>query len=228
MKRSQTFDEYRRKHEAERLKFITEALKILSNAKFSNVTSFAKDVAKLVTEFESSRNASSQGGAVVVPQKPMSHVTLLRNKTYRDLLERFLKIKQQSPDTTNLSISDNEALKFEIASLRKKNQWLEQKILAIDSGVSFEGSGGGEALQASIERLQSDLALVISIYEGMCGQIPGAFKLVPEGKTTPNFATPGFHGPRGLIAPMEDMHELDRICEDVAKWRKRPKRLPDQ
>lgn len=228
MKRSQTFDEYRRKHEAERLKLITDAIKILSNAKFSNVTSFAKDVAKLVTEFESNRKTSSQDGLVVVSQKPMSHVTLLRNKTYRDLLERFLKIKQENPDTTNLSISDSEALKFEIASLRKKNQWLEQKILAIDSGVSFEGSGGGEALQATIERLQSDLALVISIYEGMCGQIPGAFKLVPEGKTTQNFATPGFHGPRGLIAPMEDMHELDRIFEDVAKWRKRARRLPDQ
>lgn len=227
MKRSQTFDEYRRKHEAERLQFIIEALKILSNAKFSNVTSFARDVAKLVTEFESSRNNSSHGGAVVVPHKPMSHVTLLRNKAYRDLLERSLNIKQQTPDTTSLSISDNEALKFEIASLRKKNQWLEQKILAIDSRVSFEGSGGGEELQASIERLQSDLTLVISIYEGISGQIAGAFKLVPEGKTTPNFATPGLHGPRGLIAPMEDMHELDRICEDVAKWRKRPKRLPD-
>lgn len=226
MKRSQTFDEYRRKHEAERLKLISEALKILSNAEYSNVTSFARDVAKLVTEFESSRN-TSQGGAVAVPQKPMSHVTLLRNKTYRDLLERFLKIRKKNPDTTNLCISDDEALKFEIASLRKKNQWLEQKILAIDSGASFEGSGG-EALQASIELLQNDLALVISIYEGMCGQVPGAFKLVPEGETTPNFATPGFHGPRGLIAPMEDMHELDRICDDVAKWRKRPKRLPEQ
>lgn len=223
MKRSQTFNEYRRKHEAKRLQFITEALKILSNAKYSNVTSFAKDVAKLVTEYELSRNTSSQDGTVVVPNKPMSHVTLLRNKAYRDLLERFLKINQKIPDTTNLSISDNEALKFEIASLRKKNQWLEQKILAIDSGVSFEGSGGGEVLQASIERLQSDLALVISIYDGMRSQISGALKLVPEGETTPRFATPGFHGPRGLIAPMEDMYELDRIIEDVAKWRKRPK-----
>lgn len=226
MKRSQTFDEYRRKQEAKRLELISEALKILSNAEYSNVTSFARDVARLVTEFESSRK-TLQGGAVAVPQKPMSHVTLLRNKTYRDLLERFLKIRKKTPDTTNLSISDDEALKFELASLRKKNQWLEQKILAIDSGASFEGSGG-EAFQASIELLQNDLALVISIYEGMCGQIQGAFKLVPEGETTPNFATPGLHGPRGLIAAMEDMHELDRICDDVAKWRKRPKRLPEQ
>lgn len=206
-----TFDEYRENHRQQRIEFIRKALIVLSNAKYSNVTRLAKDVAKLVTEFELKAFFAQVESEREELCKPVSHVTLLRNTSYRKLLEDFLGAEAAVAATSGSVITDLEALRIRNASLESQNLLLKEKIRSIDL-VALPAQGKiDQVVGDECETLRHALVTFLKMIDGMVEQASDIYKTVLEGEESDNFPEPGFYGPWAKISTLDELRELDRI-----------------
>jgi hypothetical protein len=219
-KTKDTFDAYRQTQKNLRIDFIAKALKILSNANYSNVTRLAKDVAKLVAEFEIKHYLSLAAGERAEEIKPISHVTLLRNQDYRKMLEAALNSDVENASNVSV-ITDLEASRIRISSLETQNFLLKEKIRNMDL-VSSPGSGvskiGGGLATFDEAEYFADLDLMLTLVDGMQEQAFGAFKTVLEGSESEGFPTAGFYGPHGLIVKISGLRQLSRVREKLKAW----------
>lgn len=206
-----TFDEYRENHRQQRIEFIRKALIVLSNAKYSNVTRLAKDVAKLVTEFELKAFFAQAESEREELCKPVSHVTLLRNTSYRKLLEDFLGTEAAVEAISGSVITDIEALRIRNASLESQNLLLKEKIRSIDL-VALPARGKIDQVEEDeSETLRHALLTFLKMIDGMVEQAADIYKTVLEGEESDSFPEPGFYGPWAKISTLDELRELDRI-----------------
>ncbi|MGJ7547661.1 hypothetical protein [Pseudomonas alloputida] len=206
-----TFDEYRENHRQQRIEFITKALLVLSNAKYSNITRLAKDVAKLVTEFELKAFFMQADAEREEVCKPVSHVTLLRNLNYRKILEDFMGSEVKSEAVSGGVITDIEALKIRNASLESQNSLLKEKIRSIDLGAFSSQSIRDQSAEDEVEWLKHALNTLIKIIDGMVGQASDIYRTVLEGEESERYPEPGFYGPWEKISTLDELRELDRV-----------------
>ncbi|WHH49610.1 hypothetical protein QFA96_16065 [Pseudomonas sp. Ap32] len=220
VQRKDTFVAYRQAQKKQRVELIAQALKILSNGKYANISRLAKDVSKLVSEFELQRYLSLDEGERGDDFKPMSHVTLLRSDDYRPLLEKALVVSPKASQKTEISISELEACKIRIMSLETQNQLLKEKIRTIDLGLSSEANFARLGSNASVDSrvFYQKLELVITILDGVQEQVSKAFKTVLEGDETDYYPRAGLYGPSGIIVELSALHELSSIRQEVIEW----------
>ncbi len=215
-----TFDVYRQTQKKLRLDFISSALKILSNAKYSNVTRLARDVAKLVAEFEMKHFLSLPESERAEDLKPISHVTLLRNEDYRKVLEAALAVDADKSSNVSV-ITDLEASKIRISSLETQNFLLKEKIrnmdLAISPGTSVARVGVDSSVFDEAE-YYGDLELLLTLVDGMREQLPDAYKTVLEGSESEHYPVAGYYGPFNLIVEISGLKRLSRIRKKVDAW----------
>lgn len=218
--RKDTFDAYRQSQKKQRVELIAQALKILSNGKYANISRLAKDVSKLVTEFELQRHLSLSEGERGEVIKPMSHVTLLRSDDYRPLLEKALAVLPKFPQKTEVSISELEACRIRIMSLETQNQLLKEKIRTIDLGMTPEANLArlGSSATVDLRGFYQKLELLLTILDGVQEQVSKAFKTVLEGDETDYYPKAGLYGPSGIIVELSALHELSSIRQEVNEW----------
>lgn len=208
--RKDTFDEYRENQKQQRIGFISKALVVLSNAKYVNITRLAKDVAKLVTEFEAKVYMAKAVSERDETLKPISHVTLLRNVAYRKILEDFMGVEDRPEPSINGLLTDFEALKIRNASLETQNFLLKEKIRSIDltGGHTVIPLGG-----ASVEEVSNALKIIqvlIDIYDRIDIELGGGLEIIKDGAKTDRKDGPGLYGPLRRIASMDELELMDR------------------
>ncbi|PHN17221.1 hypothetical protein [Pseudomonas sp. ICMP 561] len=215
--RKDTFDEYRENHRQQRVDFIKRALVVLSNAKYVNVTRLARDVSKLVTEFEAKVHANKSESERDELCKPVSHVTLLRNISYRKILEDFMAVEARSGTLPGSVITDIEALRIRNASLESQNLLLKEKIRSVDLGVRQLDSSKREMSDDEFESLRKGVLTLIKIIDGMVGQASDIYITVLEGEESSEYPEAGFYGPWEKISTIDELRELERMRKRLHK-----------
>lgn len=206
-----TFDKYREVTKALRLEFIRHALSMLSNAEYPNITRLARDVAKIVAELESSRKTGSPDAAGQDTSKPISHVTLLRNVSYRVLLEKFMKVESKSDSLPGQVLTELEAVRIRNASLESQIHLLKEKIRGIDLlGDRSKKISSMHDEDAFAELIRS-VSLLFKFLDGMVSQAADVYRTVLEGQETPMYKEPGFYGPWEKIASLDELRQLEKI-----------------
>ncbi|BDA19378.1 MULTISPECIES: hypothetical protein [Aeromonas] len=212
------FKQYQKEKVSDTTKLIRDALKLLSNSKYENKTRLATDVAKIVTEFkvqayetlpEDKRNESPK-------PKPLSHVTLLRNKDYCNIIEVALANMEGKEMVAEPSFGELEQLRIRCANLESQKENLVRKIKNMDAqGVMAIESD--QDLSAELDHKNKQIDLLIRLVDEMHSQVGGAFRLVREQEVSSHNPVSGWYGPMGLVATWDEMEELNRIRDEQNK-----------
>ncbi|QWA30511.1 hypothetical protein [Pseudomonas sp. RC3H12] len=210
MQRKDTFQEHRDSHKAARIAHIHSALKVLSRANYKNITSLARGVAKIVTEYELSRNLSLPEHNRESNLKPVSHVTLLRNSDYRKILEKTIESEEVAALPTSISASDYEALKIRNAGLEGQVAQLKHTIINLDSGGLLV-SGDSEQLKEEIVKLSGDIKFLIAFIDGMQSEAMDVFVIVKPGEESLEYSEPGYHGVMNMVATYDELIRLEML-----------------
>lgn len=214
-RRTDTFDEYREKQKIARISYIHSALKVLSNASYSNITRLAKDVSKVVTEIELKHHQALPFAERPNEIKPVSHVTLLRNSDYRELLERSLNISAEDSVAVTFSVSDFEVLKIRNASLEAQVTLLKQTIRNFDAGELPASSDENVKLEEKVKHLGENIKFLLKLISDMNSEVPGVFVTILPGEEGAIHPVPGFYGPMNLIATLEELESLEKLRDEV-------------
>ncbi|WOB57093.1 MULTISPECIES: hypothetical protein [Pseudomonas] len=210
MQRIDTFGEYRSKHKAARISHIHSALKILSDATYENVTGLAKGVAKIVTEIELRNHLSLPEDERLIDLKPVSHVTLLRNPDYRQILEQNYSRRVCVDAPVAISFSDYQALKIRNAGLAGQIAQLKLTIRNLDAGDVLE-SGDSEELKNQISLLGDDLKFLISFIDNMQSEASDIFLTVRPGEESTEFNAAGYYGVMSMVATYDELLRLEKL-----------------
>lgn len=214
MRRSDTFEGYRGKRKAARVSHIQSALKILSNANYENVTSLAKDVAKIITEMELRNNLSLPEGQRLIDVKPVSHVTLLRNQDYREILDESFSPEDSVDAPVAISFSDNEALKIRNAGLLGQIAQLKLTIRNLDAGDVLV-SGDSEGLKKQVGLLGEDLRFLISFIDNMQSEASDIFLTVRPGEENSEYGAAGYYGVMSMVATYDELIRLEKLRQSL-------------
>lgn len=214
MQRIDTFEGYRGKHKAARVSQIQSALKILSNGNYKNVTSLAKDVAKIVTEMELRSNLSLPEGQRLVDVKPVSHVTLLRNQDYREILEESFSPDDGIDAPVAISFSDYEALKIRNAGLEGQIAQLKLTIRNLDAGDVLV-SGDSEELKKQVGLLGEDLRFLISFIDNMQSEASDIFLTIRPGEENSEYGAAGYYGVMSMVASYDELIRLEKLRQSL-------------
>jgi len=212
--RVDTFEEHRDEARAARIARIQSALDVLSSANYENVTNLAKAVAKIVAEIELRNYLGLPSEMQAKAFKPISHITLLRNDKYRQILEQHLGQNVESCVPVSISSSDFEALKIRNASLAGHIEQLKLTIRNLDSG-DFVSSLDGEQLLKDNACLSEDLKFVIGMLDDVLSGAGGMFVTKMPGEEDKDFTVAGLHGPMDLIATYDDLLRLESLRQKL-------------
>ena len=205
------FEEHRTDARAARLARIQRALDVLSSATYENVTNLAKGVAKIVAEIELREYLNLPADKQVNKFKPISHITLLRNDKYREILSRRLNLSVESSVSVSISSSDFEALKIRNASLAGHIEQLKLTIRNLDSGINPAFSMDGEKLKQDNDYLAEGLKFVIRMLDDVLSGAGGMFITKMPGEEDRDFKVAGLHGPMDLVATYDDLLRLEAL-----------------
>jgi len=208
--KSSTFDAYRATQKRIRTGHIRAALKLLANAHYANVTRLAADAAKIVTELEKADNEKRAPGDRRVVRN-VSHVTLLRNRDYRYMLETALNEAGEARSCDSLSISDHEALKIRNANLESQNAILKERIRSFDLGHAAVALDKATTGEKEVDRDREKISFLIGFIDRMQQQVGRAFVTVLPGDASQRYPDPGFYGPNGLVATYDELLRLQAI-----------------
>jgi len=208
MQRKDTFQEHRDSHRAARIAHINSALKVLSRANYKNITSLARGVAEIVTEYELNQNLSLPEHDRDSDLKPVSHVTLLRNSDYRKILEKTLESEEVSALPTSISSSDYEALKIQNGRIEGQIAQLKHTIINLDSG-GLMVSGDSEQFKEEIVKLNDDIRFLMAFIDGMQSEAMDVFVIIKPGEENFEYSEAGYHGVMNMVATYDDLIRLE-------------------
>lgn len=214
------FCEYRDSNRNARIAHITHALKTLTNADYKNITRLAKDVAKIITELEAKVSAEDSDRL-----KPMSHVTLLKNKKYREVLEQAFDFETDVECSNKVSVAEYEALKYRCAGLESKIVLLEQTIRNLDAGVGGLEYRVAETANGEIEGDSSDADFLLDLLDDLKGELHDAIETILPGEENTYRPQPGLYGPFNMIRNYEELGHLQTIRDRVEDRRRKAKLL---
>ena len=137
-------------------------------------------MAKIVTEFEAKEFVSVNAGYSDM-LKPMSHVTLLKNKKYREVLEQAFDFETYVECSNTVSVAEYEALKYRCAGLESKIALLEQTIRNLDAGVGGLEYRVAETANGGVEGDSSDAAFLLDLLDDLKGELHDAIETIFQG-----------------------------------------------
>lgn len=207
-KKGSTFERYIAERSAHNERLITQAVRAIDATRFGNLTEYCKTLSTVVSELRSAK-ALDPGSPFFNKQvKPLSHVTLLRNPTYRQIVQhrfdatRVIAIQEAKEDT--------EEMKLQIASLLAQTNLLKNKIQTIDTGKGC--TEDDSELRALLEKANHRIGLLLNAYKNLREGGRGAFKIVDE--PSPKTPVSGLYSYTGLLVSREELDEISLIARE--------------
>ncbi|WP_219064683.1 hypothetical protein [Pseudomonas sp. UMAB-08] len=148
-----TFDRYVAERSAHIEKIIEHTLRVVDATKYSNLTDYCRAVANVVSEIRAAKAGDPNSPFYNKAVRAFSYVTLLRNESYRRLVEGVFdhsRVKLEQPEI----ISEGALLK--IASLDAQINLLKDRLSGIKTGSSSNALVDAGA-QESITKLREGL-----------------------------------------------------------------------
>jgi hypothetical protein len=209
-----TFDRYVAERSAHIEKIIEHTLRAVDATKYSNLTDYCKAVANVVSEIRAAKAGDPNSPFFNKAIRPFSYVTLLRNESYRRLVEGMFdhsRVKLETPEI----ISEDALLK--IASLHAQVNLLKDRLSSVKTGSNSNALADAGA-QENIAKLRDFLAVTIQVYTKMREDFLGLLKMV----TTPTekYKITGLHSSYGLVADVETLQKIEegrKFLEHLSK-----------
>lgn len=211
-----TFKEYRDKHRAARLSRIESAVKALNSASYKSISSFAKAVARIVTEFEEKNCVANQDGRDC---RPMSHITLLKNKEYRSVLEGACSFPSTDKRGELIDFKGYQELKIKCAGLMAKISTLEQCIRNIDLGAPMLASIEGGSTPDQVESME-DQRFLLDFIDDFQLEMKEAIEVVHPEQIDEYHPEAGLYGPMTMIRDYSALERLQEIRKKLESSKK--------
>ena len=227
-RKSSTFDAFiaARGESTERL--VVSAARTVDASKYRNITEYCKTLAKIIGQL---REAEAQNNASPFHSgkcKNFSHVTLLRNKAYRQIVEQVFNASRSDSMIDHAIGEDVEVLKAVNAGLVAQVNLLKAKIISIDSYRDDVGSRGlvGEYEEggAIIDELNQKVFLILKVFKMLRRN---TYKAVVLEKVPAAGREAGLRGIFGQIATLTELDQLELIEDSLPPdLRKQLKAIP--
>ncbi|RZO09444.1 hypothetical protein EKG40_08305 [Pseudomonas moorei] len=212
LKKQSTFHPYVVSRTAHIEALVGQAISTIDASKYGGITDYCKTLSAIITELRAARAVSPSSPYFNKKVKRFSHVTLLRNETYREMVEKEFNSSrglegtlEEQPD------EDVEELKFQVVSLSAQLNLMKDRVIAIDAGRGLTSIDNTEA-EKIIAKLNQRVDMLIRVNQDVLNSVNGAFKLVLE--PTEKQKVAGMYGPRGLVATLEDLDEMKRASKE--------------
>lgn len=212
LKRQSTFGPYIAGRSAHIEAMVGLAISMIDASKYGLITDYSRALSAIITELRAAKSASPSSPYFNRKVKPFSHVTLLRNKTYREMLEKQFNssrvvVEEQQDDEGE----DVEELKYRVVSLMAQTNLLKQRVIALDAGRGLTAIDNAEA-DKIIDKLNQRIEMLIRVNQDVLDSVNGAFRLVLD--PTDKHPVAGMYGPKGLVASSDDLEEIKKAMKE--------------
>ena len=209
-----TFDPFiaARGRATERL--VLNAARTVDASKYSNLTEYCKMLALIITQLREAESQNPVSPFHSAKRRNFSHVTLLRNEVYREIVEKVFNVSRSLVVAEQPADEDIDFLKIQNAGLAAQIKLLKAKIVSMDSRLdddaSHELNGEYEEGGAIIDELKQQMFVLLKVYQALRVNIGKAVRYV-EVPTDGNEA--GLFGVRGQIATLDELDQM-RLAEE--------------
>lgn len=209
--RNESFDNYHKTTQEERLKQLRRALTIIGTGRYNNITNLAKAAARLVTELEI--KDSKEGEAL----EPCSYTTLIRNKKYyRPVLDAYLDGStefEKSIETSGISLEEHESLIAHCANLAHENTMIKDRLANIDH------SGKETKLLSNINELDrsEDIKFLTDVIQTVVSSFAELVDTIEPSQTNDEHPNAGLYGPDGLILTWDEVVRFQELSDEVSR-----------
>lgn len=188
---------------------ISQAMGTIDASTFGNFTDYCKTLSAIITELRVAKSVSPSSPYFNKKVKAFSYTTLLRNSSYRKIVESQFNnsrsVVEAEPD------EDVEELKLKVVSLMAQTNLLKSRVVELDAGRGLTAIDNAEAGKI-IEKLNYRIELLLRVNRDVLDSVSGAFRLVLD--PTEKQPIAGLYGPRGLVATVDDMEELEKAMKE--------------
>ncbi|WP_405124394.1 hypothetical protein [Pseudomonas alloputida] len=185
------------------------ALRILDPNKFDDLTSYCKALSVIVSELRSAKASKSSSPYYNCKSRPQAYTTLLRNPTYRSVIENRFANKGE---VVVQSSKDNlEELRWELTRLQAENNLLMNKVAQFDS-ANFCSHGSVEVDQ-TVVKLQRQLMVLLKAYKGVRLSCRGVVDERYDDELNSNAI--GLFGIYGLIVDGGELKEINNALKEL-------------
>lgn len=203
-----TFDDYIARRSAHNARLVSQAVSALDGSRFGNLTDYCKSISAVVSEIRTAKSLEPSSPFYKKIVKPLSYVTLLRNATYREIIEdRFNETREVAVEEQE----DVEGLRLQIASLLGQTNLLKEKIHAIDAGKT-SGTVDDNEHKALLEKANFRIGVLLAVYKNMREGARGVFKSVTE--VSEKNPVPGLYAYTGLVMSQQEIDAVSDIARD--------------
>jgi hypothetical protein len=211
LKRQSTFGSYISGRSAHIEAMIELAISMIDASKYGRITDYCRTLSAIITELRVAKSASPSSPYFNRKVKPFSHVTLMRNTTYREMVEKQFNNSRVVIEEQQDEDEDLEELKYKVVSLMAQTNLLKERIIALDSGRGHTGIDNAEA-EKIIDKLNQRVEMLIRVNQDVLDSVNGAFRLVLE--PTEKQPVAGMYGPKGLVASLDDLEEMKKAMKE--------------
>lgn len=187
------------------------AISMIDASKYGRITDYCRTLSAIITELRVAKSASPSSPYFNRKVKPFSHVTLMRNTTYREMVEKQFNNSRVVIEEQQDEDEDLEELKYKVVSLMAQTNLLKERIIALDSGRGHTGIDNAEA-EKIIDKLNQRVEMLIRVNQDVLDSVNGAFRLVLE--PTEKQPVAGMYGPKGLVASLDDLEEMKKAMKE--------------
>ncbi|WP_265535332.1 hypothetical protein [Pseudomonas saponiphila] len=213
-RKASTFDPFiaARGEATERL--VINAARIVDASKYRNLTEYCKTLAMIITQLREAEAQNSASPFHSAKPRSFSHVTLLRNESYREVVERIFNVSRSNTVVGRPADEELDVLKAQNAGLAAQVVLLKAKIVSMDSNQDDEGSrflsGEYQEGAAIIEKLNQRIFLSLKIYRALRLNVGKAIRYVEASNSD---SEAGLMGVRGQVASLAELDEI-RLAEE--------------
>lgn len=212
LKKQSPFDPYIAARTAHVEAIVTQVINTIDASKYGLITDYCKALSPIITELRAAKAVSPSSPYFNKKVKRFSHVTLMRNKTYRKMVDKAFNnsrglaaVLDEEPE------EDVEELKLQVVSLLSQLNLMKDRIIAIDAGRGLASVDNAEA-EKIIAKLNQRVDMLLRVNQDVLNSVNGAFKLVLD--PTEKQPVPGMYGPRGFVASLDDLDEIQKAIKE--------------
>lgn len=210
--RHDPFASYREAARKARLDHIENALRVLRDATFKNVTRLAISVAKLVAEAEAAAQPAD-GEVCGHKAAPLSHMTLLKNVHYRQVLHRYFEFASDKPVADAVDLDAYRALQLKCGALESQIKLLKQMLVNQDGKEGLEYNADPVGSSSGNEQAVEDAKYLLDFLDDFRDALEDMIEVVLPGDESGR--APGIHGPFDLIRTHAELEHLQSVRDRV-------------
>jgi len=212
LKQQWPFDPYIAGRTAHIEVIVAQAISTIDSSKYRLITDYCKTLSMIITELRAAKAVSPSSPYYNKKLKPFSYVTLLRNETYRAMVDKeFGKSRAVVEEAEAEADEDVEILKLKVVSLLSQTNLLKDRIIALDAGRGLTAIDNAEANKV-IAKLNHRVELLVRVNQEVLNSVSGAFKLIKEPEE--RFPVVGLYGPKGMVATLDDLDEMQKAMKE--------------